>query len=324
MTHQIEVATPPIQQLTPVQSPAHVTIALASFNGARFLGAQLESLLAQTHKDWSLIVSDDCSRDGTAKVVADFQACNPEKKILFLRGPCKGSAQNFLSLLRAGGQTPYLAFCDQDDVWFPRKLERALTKLSPETGPAIYGSRTAITDVNLVSQRNSIAFARRPGFGNALVQNIAGGNTMVLNRASLDILQPASLNARNVIAHDWWCYQMVTGAGGRMIFDAEPSLFYRQHSGNEVGSNDTIRAYLTRGRQILAGRFSVWINGNIEALWREKDRLTPENQERLAEFKSSRGRNVVGRLRGFSRSGLTRQTRRGTVALWTAAVLGRL
>ncbi len=176
-----------------VASPQHVTIVMATLNGAWAIDAQLASIARQTHKDWSLIVSDDGSDDDTLDRVARFARRLPTHRIVGLRGPGRGSAMNFLSLLRAAGTSPWLAFADQDDVWLPDRLERGLKALTDIDGPAIFGSRTIIADRDLNPLRLSPCFLKPTGFRNALVQNVAGGNTMLLHRAPLDLLQPASL-----------------------------------------------------------------------------------------------------------------------------------
>ncbi|MDZ4136517.1 MAG: glycosyl transferase, partial [Paracoccaceae bacterium] len=164
------------------------------------------------------------------------------------------------------------------------------------------------------------------GFANALVQNVAAGNTIVLNRAALDLAQAASFaaDAAGIVAHDWWLYQLVTGVGGQVIRDPEPVLLYRQHAGNQMGRNDTVAAAIWRLRRILRGEFRDWNARNIAALRPLADRLTPENQALLAGFATLRWQAAAGRLCGLARLGLYRQTRRAGLAMWLAAGLNRL
>lgn len=308
----------------PRMGPEHVTILMATHNGAAVIDAQLESLADQTHDDWSLIVSDDGSTDDTMDRVADFAARHPHRRIVRLRGPGQGSALNFLSLLRAAGATPYAAFCDQDDVWLPERLARGIAGLRGIETAAIHGGRTVITDAALNPLRLSPRFRKAPGFGNALVQNVAGGNTMLLNREALDLLQPASRSIRALVAHDWWAYQMVTATGGAMLWDPRPSVLYRQHAKNQIGANDTICASFTRARGLLSGRFSGWCRMQSEVLMDHRHRMTPAARAQLDALMSLRSRNAVARMIAFAKSGLYRQTTRGTWALWAAAILGRL
>ena len=150
----------PAWSATRAQGTDHITMLLATFNGAAHIGAQLESFCAQTHKDWSLLASDDGSTDDTCEIIRQFARQHPERRITLLRGPGKGSAINFLSLLRAAGSSPYVAFSDQDDVWYPDKLARALTALKQCSGAGLYGGRTTIADENLRPLRTSLMFRR--------------------------------------------------------------------------------------------------------------------------------------------------------------------
>ena len=304
--------------------PDHVAILMATFNGADVIDAQLDSIARQTHHDWSLIVSDDGSTDRTAESVRAFAARLPHKKIALIRGPKRGSAQNFLSLLRAAGSAPYVAFSDQDDVWFDDKIARAVGTLKEHSGPTVYGSRTMVTDHALTPLRASLRFSRPTGFGNALVQNVAGGNTMVLNRDALNVLQPASQSATRIVSHDWWCYQMVTGIGGRMLYDPVPSLFYRQHCSNQIGANDTFGALANRLRRVANGEFSTWLDGHFDALVSARKWLTPQARRTLDICQDFKNKSPVRRLHALNASGVYRQTKRGSAALLAAALSGRL
>lgn len=305
-------------------SEEHIVILLATYNGSPLLAPQLESLSRQTHRNWSLLVSDDGSQDQTTDIIRDFAANRPGNRITILDGPGHGSAQNFLSLLRAAGNASFVAFCDQDDVWFDNKLARAMACLGQSTKPAIYGSATLITDQSLKPLRHSLRFRRPPGFQNALVQNIAGGNTMVINRKALDVLQPASHLAGQIVAHDWWCYQMVTGMGGDMLYDPSPGLFYRQHAANQIGANDTLAAKISRLRRLARRDFARSLHAHFEALEHAKDYLTPEARRTLSSCNGLNSRHILARMSALRASGIYRQTRCGSLALHAATLTGRL
>ncbi|MGI9394527.1 MAG: glycosyltransferase family 2 protein, partial [Boseongicola sp.] len=203
-------------------------------------------------------------------------------------------------------------------------LARAVKALKRCAGPGIYGGRTIITDQNLKPLRSSLMFRREPSFGNALVQNIAGGNTMVVNRPALDILQPASRYADEIIAHDWWCYQMVTGTGGKMIYDEEPCLLYRQHACNQIGTNDSVTATLERIKLLFQGQFANWTSRQSAALIKSRRWMSSSAMKQLNLFIRSRSYGPLSRILLLRSSGIVRQTRRGTLMLWLAAGLGRL
>jgi hypothetical protein len=305
----------------------HVVILLALYQGAAQLREQLDSLAGQIHADWSLIVSDDGSTDAGPDVLRQFARQHPDRVVTLIEGPRMGFAQNFLHLLRAADpDTPFVSFCDQDDVWLPEKTARAVEALRqvPPDVPAMYCGRTLHCDEDLSPLRPSPLFRRPPSFRNALVQNIGGGNTVVLNNAALRMLATASLRIESIVSHDWWMYQMVTGAGGTVIYEREPGLLYRQHAGNAVGANGTARTALQRLARVMEGRFRDWNDQNIEALKANAGLLTPEHREVLDTFADAREAPIFQRIRLLSGIGLHRQNRRDNLAFWLAALTGRI
>ncbi|MGI1662668.1 glycosyltransferase family 2 protein [Palleronia sp. KMU-117] len=306
---------------------AHVVILLALYNGGTRLREQLDSLAGQSHGNWSLIVSDDGSTDDGPEVLRRFAEEHPGREISLIHGPRMGFAQNFLHLLRAADpDADFVSFCDQDDVWLPDKTARAVAALSragPEV-PAMYCGRTIHCDEALRPLRPSPLFARPPSFSNALVQNIGGGNTMVLNKSALRMLAAASTRVEAIVSHDWWAYQVVSGAGGTVIYETEPGLLYRQHGANAVGANGTTRTALQRLVRVMQGRFRDWNDQNVAALSATADLLTPENRALLETFRAARAASLPRRLKLMRALGLHRQTRRDNLALWFAVLTGRV
>lgn len=314
----------------PQQAPrgASVAILMATYNGADRLREQLDSYLAQTHFPSLLLVSDDGSTDDTETIVRAFAAQHPALPVEFHHGPRKGAAQNFLSLLRRVPDTiDMVALSDQDDVWLPEKLHRgvqALAKAPAAETCLLYCGRSWECDEDLSNRRLSRGLKRPAGFRHALVQNLAGGNTMILNRAGLDLVQAASLEARKIIVHDWWLYQLISGAGGGIIFDNAPLLLYRQHSNNLIGANRGLLAKAKRIRMLLTGHFRHWNTVNIRALTASGHRLTPENRRILETFAASRNGTLLQRLAMLWRTGVYRQGLQGSISLYLAALLRRL
>lgn len=314
----------------PVPARPAVGILLAVYDGAADLPAQLDSLVAQDDPDWHLLVSDDGSRDASPALIAALRARMPQRQVICLNGPGRGAAQNFLFLLRQWRHHmppgSWLAFCDQDDVWLTDRLSRGRAALAsvPDGVPALYCSRTWITDADMIGRRLSAARPRPPGFRNALVQNIASGNTILLNPAAATLVSAAAEEIADVVVHDWWVYLMVTGAGGQVLHDDTPTLLYRQHAGNQIGANDHLRARLKRIRQLLRGDFRDWNSVNIAALSAARHRLSAENRAVLEGFIAMRQAPLMRRLRTLASLRLYRQSRPAQMALWLAAVLGRL
>lgn len=310
---------------------AHICILMGTWNGARHLQAQLESFLAQSHADWSLYISDDGSQDATRQIVEQFAARHPDHNVHLMDGPGQGSAANFLSLL-AHADLPegaWVALSDQDDVWFPDRLEHALGVLEAQDKghPRAYASRTMLTDEALVPRRVSRHRPRPPTFGNALVQNVLAGNTLVLDPVAVAVLRrtaSAALRA-GVPHHDWWIYLLMTGVGAQVVNDDRPGLYYRQHDRNLLGANRGGRKALGRFGMIWGGQYGGWIDRNLSALQQVAPELTGESRamlEAFAAWKAGAGRGWCGG--GLRRIGVQRQSVLGDVLLRIAAVFGRV
>lgn len=303
-----------------------ITILLASFQGAAFIDTQLESIAEQTFENWRLLVSDDGSRDGTRDIVARFARRHQPGRVELIDGPGRGATQNFLHLLGRAPQDQMLAFCDQDDRWFPDKLARAADALAQRHGPAHYAARTIIANHDLTPIAGSRSFARPFAFRNALVQACMAGNTSVFNVAAARLLRAGAIEASRagVESHDWWAYQLCAGAGAGLIHDPRPALLYRQHTRSEMGRNDTPGAMAKRFGMLFAGRYGAWLAANVRALTPMRDQLTPDSRDVLDRF--SEALHMPGPLAALAmrRLGLYRHGRAGTTALYSAALAGRL
>lgn len=304
-----------------------VQILLACHNGAAYLPAQLASFTIQRHQHWQLRASDDDSRDATPALLAHVQAEQSTHLVRLSRGPGQGVAAHFLHLLATSGPEPgYLALADQDDVWLPGKLERAMAWLGrwSESAPVLYCSRVRVCDAQLRPLRLSPALQRPANFANALVQNIVIGHTVVLNPAAAALAARMAAVAGPVVMHDWWLYQLITGAGGRVLFDPEPQVLYRQHAGNQVGAGDRPAQQLRRLGWFLRGRTGRYMETNLAALGRCQAELTPAHQALLSQLRQARGLGFAQRLRALRRLPLYRQSRAGTIAFRLALALGRV
>ena len=305
--------------------PAHTAILMGTCNGTDFLPEQLASIAAQTHRDWRLIASDDGSSDATPAILERFRAAQGPARVEIRRGPGAGFVANYIAL--AGDpsiRAAFYAFADQDDVWRPERLARGIARLAavPAGRPALYGSRTVLIDREGRAIGCSPCFRAAPGFGNALVQSIAGGNTMLFNAAAKRLFE--ALADVTVVAHDWWAYQLVSGAGGTVIYDPEPGVAYRQHRGNLIGTNRGLRARTERLRMLASGQFSGYADLQLAALERAGPVLTAEARTRVAAFRRIRRMSAFRRITAVRELGLYRQTRRETLALWIALGFGLL
>lgn len=304
----------------------HVTIFMCTFNGEQFLAQQLDSIANQTFANWSVIVSDDGSTDGTLEILQRYRDNWGEEKLDVRQGPRRGFAANFLSVTcSVRNRSHFYAWADQDDIWRNNKLEAALSVLQryPSDTPLLYSARTELIDGAGSSIGFSPAFKRAPSFANALVQSIGGGNTMVFNSQAHDLLLHAGPDL-DIVAHDWWVYLLVAGVGGEVVHDLTPTLLYRQHDANIIGSNTGWGARVVRLRTMFNGRSQSWNDRNIAALSSVSSRMSPENGVRFECFRKARSSKLIRRFLYLKRCGIYRQTVLGNLGLFLAALLGKL
>lgn len=225
-----------------------VDVLLATYNGAKYLHAQLDSLLNQTHQNFRLLVSDDGSSDATLAILESYRERFGGRLVVVPnahRG--QGVVRNFENLMVISlrdGLAGWIAFSDQDDVWLPRKIERCLDELlqiEAEVGsglPCLVHTDLTVVDENLKVLSHSFAKYQRMDPRQCspvslLSVNQVTGCTMMVNRRLLQVALPLP---RETIMHDWWC-GLLSGSG-RRHFVSTPLILYRQHGSNQVGAKD--------------------------------------------------------------------------------------
>ncbi|AXI04260.1 glycosyltransferase family 2 protein [Aquirhabdus parva] len=307
-----------------------IAILMCTYNGEKYLEEQLQSFEKQSFKNWTLYISDDGSKDATFDILNSYktkwQGLYGREKLIISHGPRQGFAQNFLSITSDSTiQANYYAYSDQDDIWLEDKLARAVNNLAKLDNniPLLYSSRTKLINENHEDLGLSPLYTKPPSFKNALVQNIAGGNTMVFNENLRSIIVAGHSNS-TIHFHDWWLYLVATASGGEVIYDQQPSLLYRQHSNNLIGSKSGIRENFNRLKRIFFGKFKSNTDQNIAALSDIKIYLTPSNFQILENYKEARKALLFKKIYLLIRLGIYRQTHIGQLSLMIAAIFNRI
>lgn len=302
---------------------AGVTILMPVLNGARHLDVQLASLAGQSPRPAGLIVSDDGSGDGSRAIIARFAACSPFP-VVMRSGPGRGATANALSLLATAPDGP-LALADQDDLWLPHRLADGTAALRGIREPAIATAPRIVTDAALNRRAQTGWSTGSATFANALLENLAPGNTMTLNAAAARLARDALRSgAPDPAHHDWWLSQIVLGAGGRIVRQPRPGLCYRQHGQNLFGAACGAAALAGRLIAVLDGTYGQWVRRQALALWQGRHLLTQENRRQLQAFLSRRDRPWEWWAAGALPLGIPyRQSRAQTLVLQAAARAGR-
>ncbi|WP_424813616.1 glycosyltransferase [Roseococcus sp. YIM B11640] len=284
--------------------PPRVQVLLATWNGAAHLGEQLASLAAQQGVEWSLLWRDDGSTDATIAILEQFAAANPGR-VQRLADPAgrMGAGASFMALLAAAEPGGLHAFMDQDDVWLPAKLARAAAQIG--AAPMAVCTRLSLVDPELRPLGLSPLPGREPGFATLLAHNIAAGCTLVMNEPARRLALAAPMPEGDL--HDWWSVLLITGCGGRLIFDPEPSVLYRQHATNVVGGASRFRQRAARAFGRGATGFLLPLARHMRAL--DLAPLTPGARRVLAELEGLRDPRPWRRLGAMRRAGLAHHAR---------------
>ncbi len=237
---------------------------MGTYNGERFLEEQIQSIQAQTFKNWLLLVRDDSSSDGTVHILNTFQEQDNRIKLIVDDKGNLGPSSNFNELCMEAARrgADIVFFCDQDDVWLPGKLEtqiRIIQSIEQQYGkniPVLVYTDLSVVDVQLrIIHRSFMAYqgikdiAFEP-LRVLLAQNFIPACASAINRA---LLQLASPIPENVLMHDWWI-ALCAAACGKIEFIPQPLGLYRQHHKNAVGAKNLLDAINP-------------LNGNLKSRW---------------------------------------------------------
>ena len=239
-------------------------VLLASFNGARWIEQQIDSILGQVDADPYIVIFDDGSTDDT---VARVQAMDRSDRIAVhvAAAPSGSAAQNFFGLIRANAAEDFdfVAFADQDDVWCADKLSRACERLAA-TGAAGYSS--AVLAAWEDGRETVLKQRPRPTRGDFLFEGAGQGCTFVLTADLYAKARSFFLEHRDITAaiyfHDWAVYALARCWRLTWTFDARASVRYRQHGDNSIGARSSGRGASRRLSLIRSG----WYRTQLKAI----------------------------------------------------------
>ena len=217
-----------------------VDILLASYNGERYIREQLDSLLAQSHKNINIIIHDDGSTDSTVSIIREYEKKYPVKVKLLDDGKHFGNASDNFMYLTGYGSADYIMFCDQDDYWDKDKVRITLDNMllleskGGKDRPYLVFSAYMATDSDLKPLKNGMSFLYKLDLNHILVQNCIAGCMCMINRKLKEL---AGEPDEAIIMHDWWLALIASSMGDIYYIDT-PLMLYRQHGNNVVGRNN--------------------------------------------------------------------------------------
>jgi glycosyltransferase involved in cell wall biosynthesis len=299
-----------------------VCIILSTFNGSRFLQEQLDSLAGQSRRPDRLVLRDDGSTDNSVEIVRRW-AGNQRIVLQEISGPPLGPASSFLTATTLAAPADIFMYCDQDDVWGPHKIARALRSLSwgDNSRAELLATRLKIVGRDLQVLRLS-DLPRSLSFQSAACESLLTGCTMAFNASFRELLiKELPLKAA---MHDWWLYMVATGLRGvRLHFDAEPTLLYRQHGGNVLGAAPMGFTLLKiRAKRFLGTNLKIRSSQLHELKRIYADGLTPEALILIDQLTSGQD-GLVARFKAASIAAISRQSIFSTLATRVAILANR-
>ena len=229
-----------------------VIVLMSTYNGSKYIREQLDSILNQTYKNIEIIIRDDGSQDDTVDILQEYKKKN--ERIKYYRGKNIGPAMSFMELVRNAPKSNYFAFSDQDDVWKDYKIEKALKQIkqieNEKNIPILYFANTQLVDANLKNIKNIKKIVKRKiNLGNALIENIAAGCTMVFNSQVCEFLKDIKeKEMKKGYLHDNLAYR-IAFCTGKVIYDEKPCILYRQHGNNVIGNSSSFKDKLIKRRK---------------------------------------------------------------------------
>lgn len=250
-----------------------VTVLMATFNGVTFLEEQLTSLFGQQGVEIEVMVNDDGSTDGTMEILYKWKVKGFNISISQSQG--LGPTRAFLTLLQSCDEKQFVAFCDQDDVWVEDKLILQLRSLVDPTPMMSTCSRLYIDETgNVIGKSKNLR--NPPSFLNSTFENIAPGNTILLNNAAIKVIN--ELQNPPISHYDSWIYLLIS-AFGKVLFEPSHFVKYRIHSNNFVGlRKNSIKA--------STGAIKDYLNQQKFLFEVKSELLSPDQLDHLTSIKS--------------------------------------
>lgn len=262
-----------------------ISIALATYNGSRFLREQLDSILGQSINNFEVVICDDSSTDNTLQILQEYASKDSRFRI-FQNQQNLGFKKNFQHILSIC-KGDFIAFCDQDDIWEPNHLEVLINNI--ENNDCI-GANSLIIDENGISQRKTLLEYwpihimpkdAEQLFQHELYSNVIQG-TASLIRVSL--AKCALPFPDSIKYHDYW-FALIAGLNGKCKYIKDVVLKYRRHSSNASGYQEfsILKAIkdLYRFSKDRKGFYGDSIN-LLQNLQAQKD-IPPQSQQVIAD-----------------------------------------
>ena len=207
-----------------------VSIAMATYNGEKFLKEQIDSLLNQSYKNIEIVIVDDCSKDNTVNIVKEYQQQIANIKLLVNEKNVGVSKTFEKAIENSNGE--FIALCDQDDIWMLEKIETLMSAVGKED--AYYSNSLLVDEAgNSMNIEFKSIMKMQSYYSGApfLLSNCVPGHTILVKTSFVKTLLPIPANT----LFDLWIGFAAAATNGIKFID-KILVHYRQHSSNAVGT----------------------------------------------------------------------------------------
>ena len=301
-------------------SDKKVAVLLSTYNGEKYVGAQIHSILTQSYKNIVLVVRDDGSSDKTVKIVKEYM--ENYSNIKLVEGKNLGFIKSFFELLKLE-QADYYAFADQDDVWLPDKIALAVESLNKldDSKPNMAFSNSDYYDVDMKLIKEGEK-GKTFSFTNSLYECVTQGMTMVINQKTKDTV--LDYMPERVFFHDWWVYMICSGMGN-VAYDDVTTVKYRRDGKNATAEGESFIKLLIWRIKNLFGKDGL-LDIRIQQSEYKKlfyDKLSDENKEVLDRFVREKY-SLGGAIKKATYKGQIRRSKAADFVVRVMFVLGML
>lgn len=253
----------------------NVTVIMSTYNGSKYIEAQLDSIFRQKGVKVLCYIRDDGSTDDTLQVLKNYASTSGE--LIIVEGENIGWERSFLLALKDAPQADYYAFADQDDIWFEDKLIsgiKMLEKEGPKNKPCMYHCNKISVTEDLKSLAHQVRRTPRPlNRQNAMIQEYAQGCSIIMNEYARQLV--TKYIPLEKIAHDFWC-GLLCYLFGEVIYDNKPRFYHISHGNNASGEGHIIGSWKGRFKKFFGGG-AVYYSPYDDLLVGYKERLTKQD-----------------------------------------------
>lgn len=301
-------------------SDKKVAVLLSTYNGEKYVGAQIHSILTQSYKNLVLVVRDDGSSDKTVKIVKEYM--ENYSNIKLVEGKNLGFIKSFFELLKLE-KADYYAFADQDDVWLPDKIALAVESLNKldDSKPNMAFSNSDYYDVNMKLIKEGEK-GKTFSFTNSLYECVTQGMTMVINQKTKDTV--LDYMPERVFFHDWWVYMICSGMGN-VAYNDVTTVKYRRDGKNATAEGESFIKLLIWRIKNLFGKDGL-LDIRIQQSEYKKlfyDKLSDENKAILDRFVREKY-SLGGAIKKATYKGQIRRSKAADFVVRVMFVLGML